>query len=151
MTQKTKKRSVGAMITGTIISGAILSAGSVNAAEMFSFNDLGSGAELRSELLDDATTGMKAFEATCGDKKASSDEKASSDDKAAEHKCGEGKCGEGKCGEEGKASDKASKKASMKTSEKATESTSEDKGAVKMKPKATEMKKAKTTSSSSKG
>lgn len=93
MDKQSKKSGLGALITGTILSGALFGASSLNAAEMFSYNDLGSGAELRSELLNASNSGMKAFEATCGEKKAEGDSKA------AEHKCGEGKCGEGKCGE----------------------------------------------------
>ncbi|GEM_PF-5279414 len=92
MENKTKKRSVGAMITGTILSGALFTVGSVNAAEMFSYDDLGNGAQLRSELLDNSVEGVKSFEAKCGEEKAA-------DSKSAEHKCGEGKCGEGKSGE----------------------------------------------------
>lgn len=121
------------MITGTILSGALLGATSVNAAQMFSFDDLGSGAELRSELLN-AANGIKTFEATCGEKKAEGESKAADhkcgegkcgeehhkkegESKAADHKCGESKAGEHKCGE-GKCGEHGEKKEEPKTEKK---------------------------------
>ena len=65
-----------------------------------SFNSLGSGAELRSELLEPGNGAQFNFEAKCGGKSAES--------KSAEAKCGEGekakaktesKSAEAKCGE----------------------------------------------------
>lgn len=103
MESKSKKRNLGAMITGTIISGALLTNGGLNANELFSYDDLGSGSELRSELLDAGSNEFKTFEASCGEKKTEDESKA------AEHKCGEGKCGEGKCGEEKSGGDKTAK------------------------------------------
>lgn len=130
MENQSKKRGVGALITGTILTGALMSVSVVNANEMFNYNDLGSGAELRSELLDASNTGMKALEATCGEKKA--------EGKSTDHKCGEGKCGEKadkkgeakstgdskasdhKCGE-GKCGEKTDKKADKKSESKSSE------------------------------
>ncbi len=123
------KRNLGAIITGTIMSGALLGTTTANATDIFNYDDLGSGAELRSDLLDASNTGFKSPEAKCGEGKCG-DEKAetkaadhkcgegkcgeekasakeeSSEAKAAEHKCGEGKCGEGKCGGDDKKEEK---------------------------------------------
>jgi len=111
---KNSNKGLGALITGTLMAGAILGTSAANANELFSYDDLGSGSELRADLLDASNTGFKSPEAKCGEAKAeakteskSADHKCgeakaemkSADSKAAEHKCGEGKCGEGKCGE----------------------------------------------------
>jgi len=90
---KQSKRNLGAIITGTIMSGALLGTTTANATEMFNYDDLGSGAELRSDLLNASNTGFKSPEAKCGEGKCG-DEKAET--KSADHKCGEGKCGEEK-------------------------------------------------------
>lgn len=88
-------RRLGAFVTSTLMTGAI--AGSTaQAHELIGFEDLGSGAEVRADLLASPSTGFKSPEAKCGEGKCG-DENAET--KAAEHKCGEGKCGEGKCGE----------------------------------------------------
>ena len=70
------KRNLGAMITGTLMTGALVGANSASAAELFTYDDLGSGSELREELLNASASPFMSTEA----------------------KCGEGKCGEGKCG-----------------------------------------------------
>lgn len=90
---KQSKRSIGALITGTVMSGALLGSVTANAAEMFDYDDLGSGAELRSDLLDASNTGFNTLEAKCGEGKCG-DEKA--EGKTEDHKCGEGKCGDEK-------------------------------------------------------
>ena len=107
-----------ALATGTVLIGSLAN---VQAADLFSSEDLGSGAELRSELivknnpLVEASSFLnnsdielkcgegKCGEGKCGEKKA--EKKAES--KSAEHKCGEGKCGEKKS--ESKASEKSTK------------------------------------------
>lgn len=116
---KNTNKGLGALITGTLMAGALLGASTANANELFSYDDLGFGSELRADLLDASNTGFKSPEAKCGEAKAeakteskSADHKCgegkcgeakadmkADDSKAAEHKCGEGKCGEGKCGE----------------------------------------------------
>ena len=122
-----KKSALGAVITGTLISGSILSVGAVNANTMFDFDDLGSGAELRSDLLDASNTGFKIGEAKCGEGKCGEEKKAESststdaavDSKSAEHKCGEGKCGEHK--EEAQTSTDAKASEETKDESKSTE------------------------------
>ena len=107
--EKKKSIKISALATGTLMLGAFANGNSI-AADTGGFEDLGSGAELRSELLannnpvqfmNNREVELKCGEGTCGEKskegKADSKEKAkASDDKAAEHKCGEGKCGEEK-------------------------------------------------------
>jgi uncharacterized low-complexity protein len=93
----------GALLTGTLMTGAI--AGSTaNASELIAFDDLGTGGELRAELLSSVTSPFKSPEAKCGEGKCGEEKSSSttSETKAAEHKCGEGKCGEGKCGGDSK-------------------------------------------------
>ena len=88
------------IVAGSMIAGALLSLSlSANANNLFSYNSLGNGTEVRN-----------AIELSCGEKKAD-DKKAgekkdakAGDKKAKDGKCGEkkakdGKCGEGKCGE----------------------------------------------------
>ena len=80
------------LLRGTLIAGAFLSVGSLNAApvsNLFSYDVMGSGAEVRSEILNHAgSSAMNNFELNCGEK--------STDSKAKEAKCGEGKCGDKK-------------------------------------------------------
>lgn len=113
---------ISALAAGSIL----VSAFSANAVSNQSFEDLGTGAELRSELLSNLNP-IKFFnnteveltcgEGKCGDKakdaekaKAAKTEKPA--DKAGEHKCGEGKCGE-------KATDEKKEAAPAKEGEKA--------------------------------
>jgi len=116
------------LISGAIITGVIagLSIEEIKAAELFNYSDLGTGANIRSELIDlnvnpeSAVNSFNTFELKCGegkcggedakdgkkDKKDGKSEKkvdekgavkdAKSEDKTAESKCGEGKCGEEK-------------------------------------------------------
>ncbi len=125
-----KKKS---FLAPTLIATAILGGTTLNANtnSLFSFNELGSGAEVRTVL---ATNGAFSdrpvlhFEMKCGnDAKVEKAESKSKTEKA-ESKSKDAKCGEGKCGE-GDSKDKASaskdKKAEAKT-EKKTESKSSD-------------------------
>lgn len=114
--ERKKSIKISALATGTLMLGAFAS-GNATAADNQGFEDLGSGAEMRSELLtnnnpvqfmNNREVELKCGEGTCGEKskEGKADKKAkASDDKAAEHKCGEGKCGEEK-----KADKKAEKK-----------------------------------------
>lgn len=119
-----KSIAISALATGTVVLGSIVGATESKAANLFSFENLGSGAELRSELLsaNDATNFIKnsELELKCGEGKAEGDKKSAKaesgkakaeakDGKAAEHKCGEGKCGEGKCGEHDHKTEKTEK------------------------------------------
>lgn len=99
------------ILAGSLVAGAIITAScfTVNANDLTSYSSLGSGAELRSELLGTATGDAAAFELKCGEKdKKTADTKAgdakATDSKGKEGKCGEGKCGEGKCGHKKKES-----------------------------------------------
>ena len=94
-----------------------------NASDLFTVEDLGTGAELRSELVGnhnsmiDAEALNSAMELSCGEK---SEETSGSKTKAKESKCGEGKCGEGK-------SEKAAKsKKETKTAKKAKKGKTEE-------------------------
>ena len=102
------------LLTGSLIASAMLGMSSlnVNAHSLFNFNELGTGSEVRSTLLDrtssDAnhlmlelkcgdstkTKDAKCGEGKCGDKKKTDKKKA--DGKAKDGKCGEGKCGDKK-------------------------------------------------------
>ena len=94
---KNTNKGLGALITGTLMAGALLGTSNANANELFSYSDLGSGSELRADLLDASNTGFKSPEGKCGEAKADEKSESTADDsKAAEHKCGEGKCGEAK-------------------------------------------------------
>lgn len=104
---------LSAVVTGTVMTGALLSSGPAEASDLVQFDDLGSGAELRADLLDAQNTGFKSPEAKCGEGKCGEESKAS------EHKCGEGKCGESKPAAESKGT-KAAKE--TKESEAAAES-----------------------------
>ncbi len=100
------------ILAGSLIAGAIgLSSINAGASNLFNYNSLGSGAELRSELLNVNVSPLKVAELECGDKKKGADStksktgeaKCGDKKKAAAGKTGEGKCGEGKCGDKKKA------------------------------------------------
>lgn len=101
------KNSKKSILTSTLIAGAMFGAtGMFNAASaesLFTYSDLGSGAEVRSSLLEGDNLSASHLELKCGEK--AKDAKAVKTSKAKDAKCGEGKCGEGKCGEK-KATDK---------------------------------------------
>ncbi|MDR9486838.1 hypothetical protein [Salibacter sp.] len=105
-----------ALAVGTVAVGSF----NANAANLFETSDLGSGAELRNELLaknhssvntllNNSEVELKCGEGKCGGESKKADAK---DSKSSEHKCGEKskkasakegkssehKCGEGKCG-----------------------------------------------------
>jgi uncharacterized low-complexity protein len=128
-----KKRSN--LIKGTLLAGAFLSitalSATPNSSSLFDYNALGSGAEVRSEILHSNATPFNNFEAKCGEKT-----KKTAEGKKAEAKCGEGKCGEGKCGEK-KAE---ATKADAKTSEAKTATTTTTKKGKTAKKKSTEKK-----------
>ena len=91
-----KKKS---LITGSMIAGALFATANLNAnaADLFRFSNLGTGEEVRSQLLGGAANALH-LELKCG-------EKGKADSTAAK-KGKDGKCGEGKCGEAKKAGDK---------------------------------------------
>lgn len=83
----------GALVTGTATSFAMTN----STRDLLSYSNLGSGAEVRTELikLNDVTNGL---------------ESATNALKLIEQNCGEGKCGEGKCGESKEKTEKSDKK-----------------------------------------
>ncbi len=112
------------ILTGTVIATAILGAASMKAnTNLFGFSALGSGSEVRANLITDFPAAVKYSDLACGEKK---DAKTADTKKSKDGKCGEGKCGDskskdaktgdkkdmkakdGKCGE-GKCGDKKSK------------------------------------------
>ena len=128
-----QKKNTKQIIGGSIVLGSIIGLGGLqaNAAELFNYNYLGSGSEVRSQLLQSERVIDNSIELSCGEK---SEKKAES--KASEHKCGEEgkkakstkaaaaegkavehKCGEGKCGEEGKKAEKSESKKESKATE----------------------------------
>jgi len=121
---KNKNKSI---LTGTLLAGAaLLGTTGMSAAEssLFSFNELGSGSEVRTTLASNNTQAradIMSFDMKCGEKSEKTDKKAES--KAKDAKCGEGKCGEGKCGEK---TDKKAAGAADKDSAKKADSKSKD-------------------------
>jgi len=118
------------LLTGSLVAGVLLSTSNVDATNNLTFDYLGTGATVRTQLLSNGvvnvltsiTDGLKSIEGKCGDKKA---EAKSKDAKCGEGKCGDkksdtikkseakskdAKCGEGKCGDK-----KAAKKAEAKS------------------------------------
>ena len=108
---KARKEKQNGLLKTVVIGGMIVGASTfgANAENLFSYGDLGSGSEVRSNLLEQyglpITTANLPGDFIVG-----------------EGKCGEGKCGEGKCGEEKKSEKKSekateAKKAETKTTE----------------------------------
>ena len=77
-----------AIIAGAILTTSLIAAPSVS-PDILAYNDLGSGSEVRSQLINQNQ--VNGAEATAY--------------KFGELKCGEGKCGEGKCGGDEKKED----------------------------------------------
>jgi len=90
------------ILTGLVIASAILGLSNIsaNATTLTNYSSLGSGSELRAELLGKAATSLKAIELGCGEKKDAKGKDCSKakDGKKCE-KGKDGKCGEGKCGD----------------------------------------------------
>jgi uncharacterized low-complexity protein len=86
-----KKKSI---LNGSLVAGVIIAVSgyTANAAGMFNYNNMGTGEEVRTNLLNKGETG-KNFELKCG-------EKGKTD--TAMKKGKDGKCGEGKCGDKKK-------------------------------------------------
>ena len=95
---------VAALASGAVIMSAFGST-EVNATTLLDFETLGTGAELRTNLITTSAVNMihsnTNIELECG-----------------EGKCGEGKCGEGKCGESsGESTEKKSDDKSVKAAQ----------------------------------
>lgn len=108
------------ILAGSVIASAILGLSSINAnaTSLCNYSALGSGAEVRTNLLGKSSSNLGAFELKCGGKDSTSTKEAKGKDgKCGEGKCGDkknaktkdtkakdgkgkdGKCGEGKCGD----------------------------------------------------
>lgn len=88
---------------GSIVLGSMTLAAGTAEARVNDFQSLGSGAQLRSSVLNlngignqNTVNEKDSAEGTCGEK---SDPAPGDDKDGGEGKCGEGKCGEGKCGD----------------------------------------------------
>ncbi|HLP11219.1 MAG TPA: hypothetical protein VK177_04745 [Flavobacteriales bacterium] len=98
-----ENKKIKGIAAGALVITALGNAGTANANELFSLNDLGNGSTLRSELMslnalsfmNNESSNMN-IEATCGKAK-----EAKCGEKGKEAKCGE-KGKEGKCGEKAK-------------------------------------------------
>lgn len=92
------------ILAGSVIASAILGLSNITASatNLTSYSPLGSGAEVRSELIN-TPSAINAFELACGAK--SKDAKCGDKAKAKDGKCGEGKCGDKKKDGKGKAKD----------------------------------------------
>ncbi|MEX0813594.1 MAG: hypothetical protein WD048_15355 [Chitinophagales bacterium] len=121
-------------IIGSLVSGVMISGGSISASNSLNFKTLGSGGEIRSTLSNEAINHSDelSLELTCGEKDSKKAQK--SETKDAEAKCGDGNCGddakkaktesksaEANCG--GKEDSKADKKKSEKSESKSKEAT----------------------------
>ena len=89
------------IVAGSMIAGALLSLSlNANTSNLFNYNALGNGAEVRNAIElgcgEKKADDKKTKDAKCGEKK---DTKKAKDAKCGEKKAKDGKCGEGKCGE----------------------------------------------------
>ena len=101
------------ILAGSLVAAALISTSVANAStNAFAFDELGSGADVRTNLMEtpavngfdhELKCGEKSKEAKCGEKakEAKCGEKGK-EAKCGEHKAKDAKCGEGKCGEKGK-------------------------------------------------
>ncbi len=97
------------LLAGTIAAAAFAALGNLNANNTnIEMNPLGSGAEVRSEILNHHSISKMLNDLKCGENKTgtTTDKSKGKEGKCGEGKCGEkkakgkeGKCGEGKCGE----------------------------------------------------
>jgi len=104
MKAKTEKQK--GLLKTVIIGGMMVGASTIgtNAESLFSYGDMGSGAEVRSNLLEQYGSPVNTAnlpsdfvvgESKCGEEKSKATKKEA---KKTESKTTEGKCGEGKCG-----------------------------------------------------
>jgi len=106
------------IIAGALITTSLAAAPSMS-PDILAYNDLGSGAEIRSHLIDQNVNQVNGAEATAY--------------KFGELKCGEGKCGEGKCGEGDKKEEAKKKDAKKSESQTADAKTTKKKETKKKK------------------
>jgi len=95
MQNKKKNTAKNILLTGSIIAGSVFGLGALNAnaTETFKYHELGSGGELRSELLNNTSSDIIALELDCGEdtKNAKDSKDKNTDAKSKDQKCGEGK------------------------------------------------------------
>jgi len=100
------KNSKSLIFSGALVAGAVisLSATEISTSQTKGFSDLGTGSDVRTNILfDKEDFKVNVFEMKCAatetqQKSEKKTEKGTlKNEKAVEHKCGEGKCGEGKC------------------------------------------------------
>ena len=109
-----ENKNLKSLAASALALGALgLIANPASAENLVTSTDLGTGAELRSDVLglNDAAPSIfnnTDIELKCGEGKCGEEKKAEGE-QAEESKTGESKCGEGKCGEEKKAEKKAEK------------------------------------------
>ncbi len=106
---KTKRENKNGLLKSVVLSGMIAGAMpfAANADNLFSYEDLGSGSQLRGNLMEKYVSPSDAIN-------------LAGENYVFEGKCGEGKCGEGKCGE--KEGDKKKETKKKGTEKKATKS-----------------------------
>ncbi len=106
---KTKRENKNGLLKSVVLSGMIAGAMpfAANADNLFSYEDLGSGSQLRGNLIEKYVSPTDAIN-------------LAGENYVFEAKCGEGKCGEGKCGE--KEGDKKKETKKKGTEKKATKS-----------------------------
>lgn len=129
---KNNKKSI---ITGALVAGALFGGMSLSAAttSLFQFEELGTGAQVRSQLLNQALAGNTGItlemkcgaSGTTGTTTPSTDAKKK-DDKSSDAKCGDGKCGDGKCGDKKKTDTDAKKTTDVKKDAKPADDKSKD-------------------------
>ncbi len=104
---KTKRENKSGLLKSVVLSGMIAGAMpfATNADNLFSYEDLGSGSQLRGNLIEKYVSPTDVINRT-------------GENYVFEAKCGEGKCGEGKCGE--KEGDKKKNATKKEGKEKAT-------------------------------
>lgn len=95
---KNENKTFKSIVKGTFVVGALLGATSLsasNTSSLFSYDVLGSGAEVRSELLHTGSSPFSNLDMACGEKaaKVAKEAKGKVETKAKEAKCGEGTCG----------------------------------------------------------
>ena len=85
MGKSTNKLGKSLFFAGSVAAMSMFGSGSADAdnADLFNYNELGSGAQVRTELMHTTSSDALNLENKCGSK-------------TEEAKCGEGKCGEGK-------------------------------------------------------
>ena len=97
-----KANKSAAFIAGALLSGTV-ALNPVSGMNLLAYNDLGSGAQLRTHLVDANSQPQEKPAKKTKTKAKTTDKKAkAAETKSTEAKCGEGKCGEGKCGADAK-------------------------------------------------